>query len=144
MSFFITFCDDWKEKIIIQGELSYKKTFDIYSKFVNEIWKKGNEDSIELLQNKSSELCSSCLNTYNPIIQMRGIYFLDKIYSILKDETEGIQKFESKNFYLFGEVGEDLIELLNGIDNRYIERSNFNIGVFFIQYTCFLYKYEKN
>ena len=47
-----------------------------------------------------------------------------KIYSISKDEVVNNLNFNFQNikFHLFREVGEELIEVLNGIDNRCIER----------------------
>lgn len=130
---FIHFCDDWKRNILSQDELSYKKSCNFFEKFITEIWKRKDYHEIEILQNQSIEICLSCLNTYNPIIQYRGMDLIYKIYSISKDEVVNNLNFNFQNikFHLFREVGEELIEVLNGIDNRCIERGDFDLYDFF-------------
>lgn len=139
---FIHFCDDWKRNILIQDELSYKKSCNFFEKFITEIWKRKNCHEIEILQNQSIELCLSCLNTYNPIIQYRGMDLIYKIYSISKDEVVDNLNFNYQNikFHLFREVGEELIEVLNGIDNRCIERGDFDLYDFFCYILAFCVK----
>lgn len=114
---FIHFCDDWKRNILSQDELSYKKSCNFFEKFIIEIWKRKNCHEIEILQNQSIELCLSCLNTYNPIIQYRGMDLIYKIYSISKDQVVDNLSFNYQNikFHLFEEVGKELIEVLMGL-----------------------------
>ena len=142
---FIHFCDDWKRNIIVQDELGYKKACDFFKKFITKIWKRNNCHEIEILQNQSIELCLSCLNTYNPIIQYRGMDLIYKIYSISKDEViDNLNSnYQNIKFHLFGKVGEELIEVLNGIDNRYIERSDFDLNDFFYTILIFIIKVKE-
>lgn len=139
---FIHFCDDWKRNILSQDELSYKKSCNFFEKFIIEIWKRKNCHEIEILQNQSIELCLSCLNTYNPIIQYRGMDLIYKIYSISKDQVVDNLSFNYQNikFHLFEEVGKELIEVLNGIDNRCIERGDFDLYDFFCYILAFCIK----
>lgn len=92
-----------------------------------------------MLQNNSIELCLSCLNTYNPVIQQREMSLIYKIYSVSKLHIKDGYD-ENIEFHLLSEVGEDLIEVLNGIDNRYIERSEFDLNYFFYDILVFVLK----
>lgn len=116
-----------------------------FKKFITKIWKRKDSHEIEILQNQSIELCLSCLNTYNPIIQFRGMELIYKIYSISKDEVVDNlnSNYQDIKFHLFGKVGEELIEVLNGIDNRYIERSDFDLNDFFYTILIFIIKVKE-
>ena len=95
-----------------------------------------------MLQNNSIELCLSCLNTYNPVIQQRGMSLIYKIYSVSKLHIKDGYD-ENIEFHLLSEVGEDLIEVLNGIYNRHIERSEFDLNYFFTIFLFFCIKMKK-
>ena len=68
-----------------------------------------------------------------------------KIYSISKDEVVDNlnSNYQKIKFHLFEEVGEELIEVLNGIDNRYIERSDFDLNEFFYTILIFIIKVKE-
>lgn len=141
-SLFIHFCDDWKRNIIMQDNLNYEKTVDVYKKFIIKICEEKNNDRIQLLQKHSTELCLSCLNTYNPIVQQRGICLLYNIYEVLNTQING-NSFDNIEFHLLWEIGEDIIEVMNGIDNRYIERTEITIYDFFYEILLFCVEMRK-
>lgn len=117
----------------------------IFEKFIVKIWEKKNNYEIEMMQKQSAELCIYCLNTYKPNIQQRGISLINKIYSISNQQIEKDLSFyrEKMKFHLFEEVGEDLLEVLNEIDNQYFERNDFDLNDFFYNILIFIIRMKK-
>lgn len=141
----VCFCDNWKKSIIEQDNITFNNTYEFFEKFIVKIWEKKNNYEIEMMQKQSAELCIYCLNTYKPNIQQRGISLINKIYSISNQQIEKDLSFyrEKMKFHLFEEVGEDLLEVLNEIDNQYFERNDFDLNDFFYNILIFIIRMKK-
>lgn len=140
---FERFCSDWEKNITKQDTLNYKEAFGIYKKFIERIIKEEDDKKIQMLQIYSAELCSLCFNTYNSIIQERGMELIGDVYSVLNSKIKTVSNSFNIEFHLFNEVGYNLIEILDSMDNRYIECSDFDINSFFYDILIFCIKMKK-